>query len=573
MKKFSAILIALVAYLQVYAIFPMQITNNSQYDDTDIYIGIIGKRLDGSDIYYNLRSNSVSGVTLADLNESVNTLHKVDGDWGYANIFVTLDQIPGNTVYIDRSMACRMFIGFRSPMYLHAFNNGYAGADLNNPNDPNADLRWEIVEFSYDNNDVMFVNTTRVDAFQYPMGIDLYGNVAAGANNAHMRRGDLKSYAATIADWDREFGGTIYNNCKISRITKDNLGPIIMQPSKVATVKQSNEFDEYIAAIWSTFTNKTLRCNMGDRGEWYGKIENGVFVMHNAADPNRVGRVGRPSTVDVIEGAGAFATGSEDDKATQAQFCGAINRGMIDLDKADNELQQWGDRTAFFTRNNWNKYVAFFHDAARSYDGYTYAFCYDDTFDQSSTCATSHPDHLVVTIGGFTTNPGETVEPGTDPTPNPDPDKPNPGEETGNTTSGTTEQGLQYQCQISQQGMDVTYTFSVTNAGEFVGLVPVIWDNSNDFREEIGVSTITFNNCSLGQKLSVACKWMYAGGDTHTPYIDYIVGNISSGIETTTTDTSVRKVLYNGQLYILSGEMLYTVTGQKVGSVSQKMAQ
>ena len=123
MKKFSAILIALVAYLQVYAIFPMQITNNSQYDDTDIYIGIIGKRLDGSDIYYNLRSNSASGVTLADLNESVNTLHKVDGDWGYANIFVTLDQIPGNTVYIDRSMACRMFIGFRSPMYLHAFNN------------------------------------------------------------------------------------------------------------------------------------------------------------------------------------------------------------------------------------------------------------------------------------------------------------------------------------------------------------------------------------------------------------------------------------------------------------------
>lgn len=121
--------------------------------------------------------------------------------------------------------------------------------------------------------------------------------------------------------------------------------------------------------------------------------------------------------------------------------------------------------------------------------------------------------------------------------------------------------------------MDVTYTFSVTNAGEFVGLVPVIWDNSNGFREEIGVSTITFKNCSLGQKLSVACKWMYSGGDTHTPYIDYTVGNISSGIETTTTDTPVRKVLYDGQLYILSGEMLYTVTGQKVGSVSHLLAQ
>ena len=559
MKKFSAILIALVAYLQVYAIFPMQITNNSQYDDTDIYIGIIGKRLDGSDIYYNLRSNSASGVTLADLNESVNTLHKVDGDWGYANIFVTLDQIPGNTVYIDRSMACRMFIGFRSPMYLHAFNNGYAGADLNNPNDPNADLRWEIVEFSYDNNDVMFVNTTRVDAFQYPMGIDLYGNVAAGANNAHMRRGDLKSYAATIADWDREFGGTIYNNCKISRITKDNLGPIIMQPSKVATVKQSNEFDNYINQIWSAFTGKTLRCNLGERGTWYGRVENGEFVMHFEGNPARIGRVGKPSTVDVIEGAGAFATGNEEDKATQAQFCGAINRGMIDLNKADNELQDWGERASFFTRNTWNKYVAFFHDAARSHEGYTYAFCYDDTFDQSSTCATSHPERLVVTIGGFAENPGGAV------LPEPEPGQPDqPVEVPVGEQTGTTEQGLDYACRITQNGMDVTYTFSVLNASKFVGLVPVIWDNSNGFKEEVNKNTITFTNCTEGQKLSVACKWMYDGGDTHTPYIDYVVTNGATGLEIASAAVSARKILYNGRLYILVGETLYSVTGETI---------
>ena len=134
---------------------------------------------------------------------------------------------------------------------------------------------------------------------------------------------------------------------------------------------------------------------MGDRGEWYGRVENGVFVMHQEGNAARTAYVGRPTTVDVIEGAGAFATGSEDDKATQAQFCGAINRGMIDTDLADNTLQRWGDRNAFFTRNNWNKYVAFFHHPQRSFDGYTYAFCYDDTFDQSSTCATSHPDRLV----------------------------------------------------------------------------------------------------------------------------------------------------------------------------------
>ena len=130
--------------------------------------------------------------------------------------------------------------------------------------------------------------------------------------------------------------------------------------------------------------------------------------------------------------------------------------------------------------------------------------------------------------------------------------------------TGTTEQGLDYACRITQNGMDVTYTFSVTNAREFVGLVPVIWDNSNGFREEIGVSTITFKNCSLGQKLSVACKWMYVGGDTHTPYIDYVVTNGATGLEIASAAVSARKILYNGRLYILVGETLYSVTGETI---------
>ena len=560
--------------VSAFAIFPMQITNNSQFSDEEIYIAIIGKRQDGTHVYYDLQSNTASGVSMPVLTTSLNTLHKQQGDWGYANIFVTLQSISNRTIYIDQSFACRMFVGFRSPMYLHVHDaGGYAGADLNNPSDPNADLRWEIVEFSYDQYDVMFVNTTRVDAFQYPMGVELYGNTAAGANNAYMKRGDLKSYAETIADWQQEFGGTIYANCQINRISKDNLGPIIMQPSKVASVKESNEFDAYINQIWTAFSTKTLRCNMGDRGEWYGRVENGTFVMHQEGNAARTAYVGRPTTVDVIEGAGAFATGSEDDKATQAQFCGAINRGMIDTDLADNTLQHWGDRDAFFTRNNWNKYVAFFHHPQRSYDGYTYAFCYDDTFDQSSTCATSHPDRLVVTIGGFTANPGGDVpsdpdpNPGTDPDPDPDPNPgtdPEPEPSTGNTTTGTTEQGLQYSCTIAQTGQNVTYTFQVLNPTSFVGLVPVIWDNSNGFREVLNTNTITFSDCTPGQQLSVACKWMYSGGDTHTPYVNYMVQSTTSLDAAEAQSVAVRKMLRNGQCVILRNGETYDMMGRMI---------
>lgn len=396
--------------MEAWCIFPMQIVNNSSYKDSEVYVAIIGNNA-GHYYYYDLRNNSATNVPMPNLTTAQNTLHKKSGDWGYADVFVTLDQLKDQTIYVDRSMACRMFFGFKSPMWLHVHEGGgYAGADLNNPGDPNADMRWEVVEFSYDRYDVMFVNTTRVDAFQYPMAIDLYGDVAAGANNAHMSRGEICSYQEVMAKWDEAYEGTTFGKCKISgRITKDNLGPIIMQPSKVADVKRSGIFDAYIDRVWSTFETKTLRANMGARGVWYGKVEGGVFVMHQVGG-SAVGRVGKPTTTDVIEGAGAFATGSEMDKAVQAQFCGAMNRGMIDCDVADNVEQNWGDASQFFTKNTWNEYVKFFHREDISVGKYTYAFAYDDTFEQSSTCATSHPESLTVTIGGYKTTSTMSAE-------------------------------------------------------------------------------------------------------------------------------------------------------------------
>lgn len=564
MKKLLAILTLCVTSMATWALVPIQLTNQSQYADSQIYIGIIGQNVSRQQMYVNLAANSASNAAFTPLNTSLNTLHKKSGDWGYANIFVTLDRIPDKTIYVDMCYGCRLFVAFGSPMYLHAFDNGYAGADLNNPGDPNADLRWENIEFSYDENNVFFVNTTRVDAFQYPMGIDLYGDVAAGANNAHMRRGELQNYAAIINAWNAQYGATIYDQCKVNRITRDNLGPIIMQPSKIAAVKNANVFDSYINAIWSAFATKRLHASMGERGVWSGSVQNGAFVMTNDANPSQVAHIAKPTTTDVIEGAGTFASGSEIDKAVQAQFCGAMNRGMIMLNKADNELQNWGERSLFFTQNTWNEYVAFFHDPARSHEGYTYGFCYDDTFDQSATCATSHPSRLEVTIGGFAANPGEPVTPGDNNNDNEN-ENDNDNDNGGTTHSGTTEQNLQWTCQVVQNGLDVTYTFAVSNVSDFVGLVPVIWDGSNGFREYINESSHTFTGCTVGQVLRVAAKWMFAGGDTHTDYIEYTVQEPSTtALESVSATPCATKFVLGGQLYLLRDGWLYDALGHRL---------
>ncbi|MCQ2334767.1 MAG: beta-1,3-glucanase family protein [Paludibacteraceae bacterium] len=578
-KAVSILFVAWLFSMSAWAIFPMQLVNNSPFDDSQIYVGILGERLGvamvgqplGSSphIYYDLSQNSASRVVLAPLNESVNTLHKQPGDWGYANVFTTLDQIPNKTIYIDRSQACRLFVSFGEPMYLHAFNAGYAGADLNNPSDPNATHRWEVAEFTYDQYDVMFINTTRVDAFQFPMAVDLYGDVAAGANNAHMSRGEVCTYSEVIGKWNEAYATTKYNYCKINRITADTLGPIIMQPSKVQQVKNTGTFDDYIDEIWSAFQTKTLRARMGEIGVWYGRVENGIFVMHHEGGAE-VAYISRPTTNDVIEGAGTFAIGSVDDKRVQAQFCGAMNRGMIDCGAADNVEQNWGDTERFFTTNTYNEYVKFFHRADISLGKYTYAFCYDDTFDQSSTCATSHPASVTLTIGGysdqqpFDTGTGESL--GGNPTPG---GNDNPGGNSGATEdTDVTAQGLRYSMTFTQDGLDVTVQFSVLNPQDFVGLVPVVWDRTNGFTEYIGVDTHTFENCTPGEVLTVACKWMFAGGDTFTRDYQYTVaplGGVPTEVEELPQVSSQGKIEIrpDGRVLIIHDGRSYNLMGME----------
>lgn len=537
----------------VFAIFPMKIGNKSLFKSDELYIAIIGKNMSDKLIYYDLKDNSETKVSMPELTDLSNSVHKKSGDWGYADIFVKLSDIKDGIIYIDKSLACRMFVGFKSPMYLHVNKEeiknaqgsvekvlyGYAGADMQNATDPNIDIRWEIIEFSYDNNNVMFVNTTRVDAFQYPMGIELYGNVAEGANNAYMKRGDLLDYTSIMNRWNEQFKSSIYKNCCIDHITKDNLGGVIMQPSKVASVKNANIFDEYIDNIWTTFKTKTLHADMGQLGVWEGRVNSSdEFVMTRESD-NAIAKVPyKPSTVNAIEGAGAFATGNSHDLAMQAMFCGAINRGMIDLTKADGELQYWGTQSKFYTMNTWNEYVKFFHDSEISHDTYTYAFAYDDTFEQSSTCATSHPDHLDVWIGGFAEDPGEGDTSASETI-----DEPTGSDEgNGNNSSepltgdkivnGTTDKGLEYTCVIVQDGTNVTYTFVAQNPSNFTGLVNHLWDNTNGFREILDKNTYTFSY-PIGTTVKVACKWAFAGGDTFSPYVEYLMTekSVETGIE------------------------------------------
>ncbi len=408
MKRKLILLAAAFTALYASADMPVTLVNNSngQFADSDIYIAIIGEQNGTGYIYYDL-PNSSSAPAVKPLNESVNTLPGTGPFSTYADVFTKLSDIPGKQIMLGYTHACRMFIGFKSPMYLHAFAQGYAGADLNNPGDPNSKIRWELVEFTHghDNGNEIWINTTRVDAFQYPMGLEVWGE----SYTPYTKRGETVDYRTVVDKWTSAYNNTVYKDCFYNLITTDNLGGIIKQPSKVSTIKDQNIFDSYVNKIWEYFKTNTANIDMGLLGRWTGTVQGDNFVLTHADDRYwPLGAVatipGRPTTTDVIEGAGVFARGNNTDKTVQAMFCAAFNRGMF---RATTDLQDWnpdGPVKAFSggTEYPCNEYVKFFHDPSiTASDGRTYAFAYDDTYDQSATCYCHLPTRATITIGGF----------------------------------------------------------------------------------------------------------------------------------------------------------------------------
>ena len=77
--------------------------------------------------------------------ESMNTVSVGGGK--YANIYHTLAE--ADYVYAPTIRSGRMYLSYGKPVYLRFVGtNGYAGPDMNNPGDVNANTLFEFAEFT-----------------------------------------------------------------------------------------------------------------------------------------------------------------------------------------------------------------------------------------------------------------------------------------------------------------------------------------------------------------------------------------------------------------------------------------
>jgi hypothetical protein len=375
---------------------PFTFTNNSTFTDANIFVAVVGI-VNGNHVWIDTRTSTVRIISTSD-----NTVQGpiINGDGGpggdgkYANCFARLSEIPNKTINIPGIAGCRILISFNSQLWLYFFGatGGYAAPNLANPNDPNQGVRFEMIELTNAANG-LWANTTRVDSYQYPMGLEVWGNSAF-----YKKVGELKTHSQILSQWQStapsQFAGC-YDAAK----------GIIKFPSKTAAFQaggtQANYFGSYIDAIWSKYTAGDLVFNAGDAGTWRGRVSGSVFTFTRTSD-GQVARISRkPTTLETMEGSGVLAEGGQWDKVVQAQICAAINRHAIDLNLATGGAQDFATSSRYYVTSPFNWYCKFWHATDISFNGLTYAFCYDDVFDKSSTINAPSPTRATITVGGF----------------------------------------------------------------------------------------------------------------------------------------------------------------------------
>jgi len=322
-------------------------------------------------------------------NDAQNHLTGPDGQ-NYANYAFTLAQ--SKTLQLPKLFSGRIYVSLGSPVFLKILNDannniGFAGPNPQNPTDPNLNVMFDWYEFTYGDNG-LWINTTQVDEFGFPMTQDVYGS----NHTFHQQTGITQHRADLFAAYANEVSSA-FQPQPSSQFR-------IMAPAKgsfAAGQANGNYFDAYVNEVWQYYSTNSLVLNMfGNSRQFVGKVQGSQLVfsetnLNNGAFVGGTYVVNKPTTQDVLQGSGALATGNSTELAIEAQLCAALNRHVAE------DVNKWANPATWYAASPSNEYARFYHDHGIS--GLAYGFAYDDVSDASSTIVAPQPEHVVLGIG------------------------------------------------------------------------------------------------------------------------------------------------------------------------------
>ena len=354
------------------------ILNNktNKWNSNQIFFAIIARN-DQNEFVYVKKDGTLDLLDISD-NTAPNHLSK-NGE-SYSNYFMKLDEV--SEIFLPKLSSGRLFIGIESPLYIKVLEDingdvGFAGPNPNNANDPNIDIYFDFIEFTF--NDLgFFGNTTQVDQFGFPIVMTLLN-----------KDGDQQTVGIT------ESRHSIFSNF-ISETPliyhQLSQGYRIQAPYKGGFEHHSTDyFDSYIDAIWATYKTEDLVIHIHDVGTITGRVgDDNQFVFTKTATGETARIIRKPTTQEVFECSGVLASGGSFDKVIQAQFSAALNRHIVE------DPDHWGDDSYFYLNSPANFYSAFWH--RHSIDNKAYGFAYDDVNDFSTLIQDPNPSQLEIDI-------------------------------------------------------------------------------------------------------------------------------------------------------------------------------
>jgi hypothetical protein len=365
-----------------------------RWPDAQVYWAIIGKDwTTGQFVHVDLNGHLIP-MSLADDGALMKN------GLPYSNYFYTLAQTKSITIPAINSARLMMSVG--SPMYIWVNqdvngNIGYAGANIENQNDPNIDVTFDFGEFAIlppgSSPQGIFVNTTRVDQFGFPVKLSVTG---------------LDGFSQTVGEPLTESREELF--ARFIGESPAAFGPLAQAPYAPYRIvapahatfldggPNATYLDAYVTQVWSQYTTQDLVIDLHNGwAPFTGRVSGNVFHFTDA-NGGSYWINGKPTTSMVLLGDGLLndPSGASDvgkQLQLQAQMCAALNRQVAQRAFAD-----WWNSTYFYPAGlPANSFAKYWHD--HSIDALSYGFAYDDVGSYSPSVHTEAPVSVTFTIG------------------------------------------------------------------------------------------------------------------------------------------------------------------------------
>ena len=360
-------------------------TNNA-YDNAHVFWAIIGKDWTTGKFVYVNTAGQLIPMSTAD--NGALTKNGVT----YTNSFHTIAQ--AGSVTIPPINSARLMLSVGTPMYIRVNqdingNIGYAGANIENPTDPNIDVTFDFMEMAIVPDTGFYGNTTRVDQFGFPVKLRLQG-----LGGFDQTVGETATRASLFSAWASAVPAQFQSLAQAPYSPYRIIAPA--HASFNAGKANANYLDSYIQGLWTKYASQTLTFT-DQQGTFTGHVVGGKFQFTDGQGTYTIQRA--PTTAEALLGSGVLndATGQTPGTAgydkqlqIQAQLCAAINRHIVE------DPAHWYTPSFFYATPS-NSYSKFWHD--HSLNGLSYGFAYDDVGGFSSSLHTAAPTIATVTVG------------------------------------------------------------------------------------------------------------------------------------------------------------------------------